>query len=84
MAVLALAGFVDTLTARVVIFPERLVIVSNFIRREFARSDFVKASWAKGCPISLQRTDGSWLNLPPVGSSAQGMTNSLRAWIRRQ
>lgn len=84
MSVLGLAGLADALTARVVIYPERLVIVSNFVRREFVRCDFIKVAWAKGCPTSLQRTDGSWLELPPVGGSAQGMANSLRAWINRQ
>lgn len=84
MAAFALLGFIDTLTARVVIFPERLVVVSNFVRREYARGNFVAVDWAKGCPVSLQRIDGSWFKLPPVGSDARGVSNSLRAWIKRK
>ncbi len=52
--------------------------------REYARELFVGVSWAKGCPASLRRADGGKLELPAIGTSTQGLVNSLRAWVRRQ
>jgi hypothetical protein len=79
----AAAGVADVLTMRVVLNPESIVIVRNLRRREYPRGMFVKATWAKGVPVSLQREDGTWVHLPGVGTSSQGMVNTLRAWIAR-
>src|SRR5689334_12264552 len=74
LAIFAVIAFIDTLLSRVTIFPEELEIYANFRVRRYPRSAFVNATWAKGCPISLQFREGGWLKLPPVGSgSAQGM-----------
>jgi hypothetical protein len=84
LAIFAVVAFVDTLLSRVSIFPEELEIYANFRLRKYPRSAFVNATWAKGCPISLQFREGGWLKLPPVGSgSAQGMVNTLRTWIKK-
>jgi hypothetical protein len=85
LAIFAVIAFVDTLLSRVTIFPEELEIYANFRLRKYPRSAFANATWAKGCPISLQFREGGWLQLPPVGSgSVQGMINTLRAWIKKQ
>ena len=79
----AFAGAIDVFTSKVEIFPERLVIVANLRRREYSRSEFVSVSLAKGVPITLQFQSGGNLELPPVGRNAQGIANSLRAWIEK-
>ena len=79
----AIAGAIDALTSKVEVFPERLVVVANLRRREHIRSEFVSVSWAKGVPVVLQSKSGENLRLPAVGSSAQGLTNTLRAWIKK-
>jgi hypothetical protein len=81
LAIFAVIAFIDTLLSRVIIFPEELEIYSNFRRRNYPRSAFISAAWAKGCPVSLQFGEGGWLRLPPVGSTSQGMVNTLRAWL---
>jgi hypothetical protein len=43
---------------------------------------FVKVQWEKGVPVSLQSTSGQWVHLPGVGSTAQGLVNTLRAWLK--
>lgn len=78
---LGLAGVVDSLTARVELRDESIVIVRNLRRREYPRRLFVKASWAKGAPVALQTDAGRWIRLPTVTLSSQGMRNKLRAWI---
>lgn len=78
---LSIAGFIDALTARVDLLPEKLVVVSNFQRREYARSLFVRATWGKGVPISLEYRDGGWLHLPSFVGGGIGTVNTLRAWL---
>jgi hypothetical protein len=80
---LGLAGVADVVTQRVELHAERMVVVRNLRRREYPRRLFVKAQWSKGAPVSLQTTAGEWVNLPGVGTSNQGLANTLRAWIQR-
>jgi hypothetical protein len=77
-----IAGVVDTLTQRIELHREHIVVVRNLRRREYPRSMFVKAQWGKGVPVSLQTTSGQWIHLPGVGSTAQGLVNTLRAWLK--
>jgi hypothetical protein len=43
---------------------------------------FVKVQSGKGIPVSLQSTSGQWIHLPGVGSTGQGLVNTLRAWLK--
>jgi hypothetical protein len=79
---LAFAGFLDAVTSRVELHHDRIVVVQNLRRREYARATFTKVTWGKGVPVALQRATGEWVELPGVGSSAQGMANTLRAWLK--
>jgi hypothetical protein len=80
---LSIAGFIDSLVARVELHDEKLVVVANFRRREYPRSMFVRATHGKGVPVSLEYTSGGWLRLPSFVPGGTGMVNTLRAWLRR-
>jgi len=80
-SVVAVAGALDVLTSRVELRPEHLVVVTNLMRRDYLRSELVGASWAKGGPVTLQFKSGACLRLPTVGSSSQGVSSSVRAWL---
>ena len=82
LAPVGVAGFIDALTQRFELHEERIVVVRNLRKREYPRSMFVKAQWGKGVPVSLQCASGEWVHLPGVGSSAQGIVNTLRAWLK--
>ena len=79
---LGVAGFLDTMTQRVELHPEHLVVVRNLMKASYPRNGFTRVTWAKGVPVSLQLTSGKWVQLPGVGTSSQGLVNTLRAWIR--
>lgn len=79
---LGIAGAADTLTQRIELHREHIVVVQNLRRREYPRSMFVKVQSGKGIPVSLQSTSGQWIHLPGVGSTGQGLVNTLRAWLR--
>jgi hypothetical protein len=79
---IGIAGAADALTQRIELYSEHIVVVNNLRRREYSRSMFMKVQWGKGVPVSLQSTSGQWIQLPGVGSSAQGLANTLRAWLQ--
>ena len=72
----------DAWTQRIEFHREHIVVVRNLRRREYPRSMFVKVQWGKGVPVSLQANSGQWIQLPGVGSTAQGLANTLRAWLK--
>ena len=82
MCALAIAGLVDALTTVVRITDDKIVIRANLRSRSYLRSEFVSATWAKDCPVALERRGGASVRLPSVGSSAQGVVNTLRAWLK--
>lgn len=82
VSAMACGGLADAFTCKVELFAEHLVVVANLVRREYPRQEFVGVSWAKGVPVTLHFASGGFLRLPDVGSSAQGVTNSLRAWLK--
>ena len=79
---IAIAGVADALTQRIELHREHIVVVRNLRRREYPRRMFVKAQWWKGVPVSLQSTSGEWVHLPGIGPTAQGLVNTLRAWLK--
>jgi hypothetical protein len=81
LVLLGIAGVLDILTQRIELHREHIVLVQNLRRREYPRNLFVKAQWGKGVPVSLQTADGRWVHLPGVGPTAQGLVNTLRAWL---
>jgi hypothetical protein len=83
LAVVAVAGVFDAFLTRVELYPERMVVVANLRRREYSRSEISGVSWAKGVPVTIQLRSGSVERLPEVGSSTQGVCESIRAWLRK-
>lgn len=75
-------GLLEAATARVVLEPEALEVVSNFRRRRIPRSDVVCAVGEKGVPVAIELRTGGWYKLPTLGTGPHA--NTLRAWIRRQ
>jgi hypothetical protein len=61
---------------------DSLIITSNFKRSKFARSSLVAVSYAKGCPVSLERAEGGWIHLPGT-IGGLGLVNTLRTWLKR-
>ena len=54
----------------------------TFRNVRISKSDIEKVTWTKGGGTSVQRRDGSWVMVPDMGYDSQGMTNSIRAWLR--
>jgi hypothetical protein len=82
LAVLILAGLADSLLCRVVLYPDRLVIVSNFRKREYQRMQFNRATWSKGVPVALELVEGGWVKLPDFVTGGPGVLSIFRAWLQ--
>jgi hypothetical protein len=82
MAVIGTAGFIDALTTRVEVHPEHIAVIRNLRKSSYSRSALSGVTWGKGVPVSLKLASGGWVRLPGVGRSAQGLVNTLRAWLK--
>lgn len=80
---LFIIAFVELSQRCVTIDAENLTFVNNFRRRVISRIKIESVRWESGAGVSLKLVDGQWVKLPEVGSSSKGLTNSIRAWLKR-
>jgi hypothetical protein len=73
----------EAFTLRVALGAEALRVSRLGRSRTYPRSQIRAVTWAKGCPVAIQLADGRWVKLPAVGSSSQGVVNTIRAWWKR-
>jgi hypothetical protein len=75
----------DVFTTRIVLGADniRLVSISDFQSRIILRAEIASVTWEKGCGASLILRGGKGVRLPSVGRNAQGLTNTIRAWLKR-
>ena len=69
-------------SANIELGENELGITHNFRRSVIPRANIEKATWAKGCGVSLVLKDGSWVQVPDIGLNSQGLCNSVRAWAK--
>jgi hypothetical protein len=73
-------GLVEAITARVVLSPDFIEIVSNFRRKRVLRTEILRIVAEKGTPIALELRSGGWLKLPSVGTIHP---DTIRAWLKQ-
>lgn len=61
----------------------KVVSISQFKSQVIPRSQVESVTWEKGCGTSLKLVDGTWVKLSGVTGNAQGLANTIRAWIKR-
>jgi len=86
--VFAIAGafwLADAFTTRIVLASDsiRVVSISDFQSRTIPRTEIDSVTWEKGCGASLILRGGKGVQLPSVGRNAQGLTNTIRAWLKK-
>lgn len=75
--------FLEVLTSHMKLGKKHLEIRTNFRKTDIRKSDIIDVTWASGCGVSIQIKDGSWVPLPTFCKNSLGLSNSLRAWLRR-
>jgi hypothetical protein len=81
--VLGAVGLADLLLSRIALGNDNVSIVSGFRSQTIPRADIDSVTWAAGCGASLILHGGKGVRLPSVGRDAQGLTNTIRAWLKR-
>lgn len=81
--ILGAVGLADLLVSRIALGSDNLQIVSGFRSQTIPRVEIDSVTWAAGCGASLILHGGKGVRLPSVGRNAQGLTNTIRAWLKR-
>lgn len=81
LTVLGILGIVETWVSRVELHDDHILTVALFVRRTYPRGEVTSVTWAKGSPVSVQLTDGRWVNLPNTGHASTKIVGAIRAWL---
>jgi hypothetical protein len=81
-SLLGAAGVVESFTMYILLGETEIRFRETFRKTAIPRSDIVKVTWEAGCGVSLLLSDGTWAKVPDLGQNSQGLTNSIRSWLR--
>ena len=79
---LTIAGAIQQLMTRIVLLSDRIEFGGPFGRTSIAKAEIESVTWEAGCGVSLRMKSRSWRRIPDLGR-AQGVCNSIRAWLKR-
>ncbi len=71
------------LLSKIILFPDRIEFNGLFGRRSIRKDTIESVTWAAGCGVSLRTKEQKWVRIPDLGR-AQGVCNSIRAWLKRE
>jgi hypothetical protein len=83
LTVIGVVGLAEVGWSRVVIRDAALEVHTLWQYRRFTASQVAAVTWEAGCGVALKLSDGTWAKLPDLGYNAQGLTNTIRAWLKR-
>lgn len=78
---LVLAAAVEHFASRIVLLRDRLEY-GVFWRTSIPKEEIESVTWEAGCGVSLRMKSQTWRRIPDLGR-AQGVCNSVRAWLKR-
>jgi hypothetical protein len=81
---IGVGGVVDVATSRIELHDDALECGTIWSRRRYPRAEIDSVSWEKGGGVCLKLRAGGWGKLPELGYNAQGLTNTVRAWLKRR
>jgi hypothetical protein len=84
MTLVGFGGVLEVATNRVVLHDDALECGAIWSRRRYAVTDIESVTWEKGAGVVLKLSDGGWGKLPELGYNAQGLANTVRAWLKRR
>ncbi|EDY81334.1 hypothetical protein VDG1235_952 [Verrucomicrobiia bacterium DG1235] len=80
--ILSILGLVELLNEKVTFYPSRIVIWKTFEKMEIGIDEIREVYWQKGCQCVLIKNDGEKISIPNPGTTNQGITNSIKAWMK--
>ncbi|MEO0796971.1 MAG: hypothetical protein AAFX93_17575 [Verrucomicrobiota bacterium] len=82
--IFGIGGAIELKKTTLILYPSSLYFSSEFKKRRIAKNEIDRVTWEKGCDPAIQLKDGSWVKIPTVGSTNQGICQSIRAWLKRE
>ncbi len=62
---------------------EALEFRENFKSKAFPKAEIEKVTWEAGSGVSILLSSGEWIKVPTFFENSQGITNSIRAWLKK-
>ena len=81
-SVFGVAGIIESFLAYIRLEETEIRFRETFRTTAIQKDDIEKVTWEAGCGVSLKLRDGQWVKVPDLGQNSQGLTNSIRAWLR--
>ena len=82
LALAASLAVAEAVISRVVLTDDALEIRSLRGRTTVPVEEIRRVKWEGGSGVAVRRATGTWVKLPSLGRDAQGVTNTVRAWLR--
>jgi hypothetical protein len=85
LAIFGAFWLADVFLTRIVLGSDsvHIVSISDFQSRTVHRAEIDRVTWESSGGASLILRNGKGVHLPNVTGNAQGLTNTIRAWLRR-
>ena len=83
ISLVGLVGLVELAWSRIVLSEAELEVRTLWTHKRYAASRVASVTWEAGCGVALKLSDGTWAKLPDLGYNSQGLTNTIRAWLKR-
>ena len=81
-SILGVAGIVESFFSYIRLEATEIRFRETFGNTVIPRKDITRVTWEAGCGVSLLLSDGTWVKVPDLGNNSQGLTNSIRSWLK--
>ena len=83
VVVFIILAFIDSLTAKIILLQDRLLVTSNFKTKVYYKSEVSQVK-RDGGSVFINLNDSNWIKIENIGGNTQSISNSIRAWLKRQ
>ena len=81
-SIVGVAGIIESLTAYIRIEETEIRFRGIFRKTSIPRNEIKSVTWHAGSGVALHLVDGTWVKVPDLGHDSQGLTNSIRTWLK--
>ncbi len=81
-SVFGIGGIVESFSAYILLDDTEIRFRETFRKTTHPKHDIEKVTWEAGCGVSLLLREGTWVKVPDLGQNSQGLTNSIRSWLK--
>lgn len=83
MSLIGVAGLLEVATTRIRLSQTTLECGSLWSQHTYTAEEIASVTWEAGAGVCIKLAAGGWAKIPEMGYNSQGLTNTLRAWLKR-